>query len=118
MHYTILIYESAAELALRTDPAKKDAYWQAIPPYFKAVRDAGVFVTGSGLQPPKTATTLTVRDGQRRVQDGPYAETKEQLDGYFIVDVPDLHAALDWASRFPRAENKTFEVRPNLPPMN
>lgn len=118
MHYTILIYESPAELALRTDERKRDAYWGGIPPYFKAVHDAGIFVAGSGLQPPETATTLTVRDGRRQVQDGPYAETKEQLAGYFIVDVPDRETALDWAARFPHVEGKTFEVRPNLPPMH
>lgn len=115
MLYTILIYESPAEFALRTDPDRKEEYWNRWPPYSKALKDAGVFAGGAGLQPPETAATLTVRDGQRRVQDGPFADTKEQLGGFYMIDVPDLDVALDWAARCPGANGKTFEVRPNLP---
>ncbi len=118
MNYTVLIYESAAELALRTDPQQQEAYWKRWPPCFRALRDAGVFVSGAGLQLPETATTLAVRDGKRHVQDGPYADTKEQLGGFYIIDVPDLDAALDWAARCPGGNGKVFEVRPNLLPMS
>ncbi len=116
MHYTILIYETPAEFAKRSDPQTKDAYWRQWPPYSQALKDAGVFVGGSGLQPPETATTLKGADGQRQVQDGPYADTKEQLGGFYIIDVPDLDAALEWAARCPGREGKTLEIRPNLPP--
>ena len=116
MNYTFLIYESPADFALRTDPQKKDAYWAQWPAYTKALKDAGVFVGGSGLQLPETATTLKMRDGQRRVQDGPYADTKEQLGGYFVIDVPNLDAALDWAARIPVGSGGVIEVRPNLVP--
>ncbi|MGA8025854.1 MAG: YciI family protein [Bryobacteraceae bacterium] len=120
MNYTILIYETAADFAIRTDPdpKKREAYWAAWPPYSKALKDAGVFVGGAGLQPPDTATTLKFQAEQRQVQDGPYADTKEQLGGFFMINVPDLDTALDWAARCPRAASRVFEVRPNLPPMS
>ena len=116
MKYTLLIYENAAGFALRTDPAKSQAYWAAWPAYTKALQDAGVFVGGAGLQVPGTATSVRVGDAKRGVQDGPYAETKEQLGGYFIIDVTDLDRALDWAARVPAAPGSVIEVRPNLVP--
>ncbi|MGH9584559.1 MAG: YciI family protein [Bryobacteraceae bacterium] len=119
MNYTILIYETAADFAVRADPdpKKREAYWAAWPPYSKTLKDAGVFVSGAGLQPPETATSLRFREGERLVQDGPYAETKEQLGGFFVLNVPDLDTALDWAARCPRAPGRVIEVRPNLQPM-
>jgi hypothetical protein len=118
MNFTMLIYENAAGFALRTDrdPQKREAYWAAWPLYSKALQDAGVFVGGAGLQPPETATTLKLSDGDRLVQDGPFADTKEQLGGYFIINAPDLDAALDWAARIPAAPGSVIEVRPNLIP--
>lgn len=118
MNYTIMIYETPADFASRTDPdqKKKEAYWAAWPSYRKALNDAGIFVAGGGLQLPDTATTVRFRDGQRLVQDGPYADTKEQLGGFFIIDVPDLDTALDWAARCPHSPGRVFEVRPNLVP--
>lgn len=116
MNYSMLIYETPAAFALRTDPEKASAYWAAWPAYSKALRDAGVFVGGAGLQLPDTATTLRMHDGKRQVQDGPYADVKEQLGGFFIIDVPDLDAALDWAARIPAARGCVIEVRPNLIP--
>ncbi|MGI8991918.1 MAG: YciI family protein [Bryobacteraceae bacterium] len=119
MNYTILICETAADFAVRNDPdAKKRAdYWAAWPPYQKALKDAGVYVSGAGLQPPETATTLRFRGDERIVQDGPYADTKEQLGGFFIIDAPDLDSALEWAARCPRSPGRVIEVRPNMPPM-
>ena len=64
------------------------------------------------LQPVATATTVRVANGKTTVLDGPYAETKEQLGGYYIVDVPDLDAALSWAARCPAASHGAVEVRP------
>ena len=84
--------------------------------YTKALQAAGVMVGGAGLQPTATATTLRMRNGKRHVQDGPYADTKEQLGGYYIVNVPDLDAALEWASRIPAVAGSVIEVRPNLLP--
>jgi hypothetical protein len=116
MNYTLIIYESKSGFAMRTDPEKSEAYWAAWPIYAKALADAGVYVGGTGLQTYDTATTLRMRDGKRQVQDGPYADAKEQLGGFFIIDVPDLDAALDWAARIPAPPGSVIEVRPCLPP--
>jgi hypothetical protein len=118
MNYTILIYETAADFARRNDPdaKKREAYWAAWPLYTKALKDAGVFIGGAGLQPPETATRLAIRDGKRHVQDGPYADTKEQLGGFYMINVPHLDAALEWAARIPHAEGQVLEVRPILVP--
>jgi len=115
MKYTILIYEAGADFSARTDERRKDAYWGAYRAYTKALTDAGVMVGGAGLQPAHLATTIRQRDGKREVQDGPYAEAKEQLGGYYVIEVPDLDAALDWAARCPGAATGAVEMRPNLP---
>lgn len=115
MKYTILIYESEADFGARTDAGRKDAYWGAYRAYTKALTDAGVLVGGAPLQPGHLGTTIRERNGKRQVQDGPYAEAKEQLGGYYVVDVPDLDRALDWAARCPAASTGAVEVRPNLP---
>jgi hypothetical protein len=73
-------------------------------------------VGGAGLQPANVATTPRLGDGKRQVQDGPYADTKEQLGGYYVINVPDLDIALDWAARIPAAPGSVIEVRPNLVP--
>ena len=114
MHYTMLIYQTPEHFADRTDPAKRDAFWGAFRPYMQALQDAGIVVAGAGLEPPDTAATVRKDNGQRLVQDGPYADTKEQLGGFFILDVPDLDTALEWAARCPAGA--ALEVRPNLPP--
>lgn len=118
MNYTLLIYETPADFSARQDPERQQAYWAAWPPYAQALRDAGVFVSGAGLEPPETATTFQLRDGRRLVQDGPFAETKEQLGGFFVIDVPDMDTALDWASRLPTTPGRLVEIRPNIPPMS
>lgn len=114
MNYTMLIYETPADFAMRTDPGKQKDYWAAWPAYTQALKDAGVYVGGAGLEPPDTATTLRFRDGKRLVQDGPFAETKEQLGGFYMINVADLDAALEWAARIPRSPGRIVEVRPNL----
>lgn len=112
MEYSLLFYQGPEEFAARKDPAKHRAFWAAFLPYMKALQDAGVVVAGAGLEPPGTATTVRLKDGKRLVQDGPCAETKEQLAGFFVIDVPNLDAALEWAARYP---GRAVEVRPNLP---
>jgi len=114
MKYTVLIYENAADFTARTDEKRKDAYWGAYRAYTQALAEAGVMVGGAGLQPPPLATTVRLKNGKRQVQDGPFAEAKEQLGGYYVIDVPDLDRALDWASRCPAASTGAVEVRPNL----
>jgi len=114
MKYTILVYENTADFGARTDATRKDAYWGAYRAYTKALTDAGVMVGGAGLQPPPLATTVRLRDGKRQVQDGPFADTKEQLGGYYVIEVLGLDQALDWAARCPSVSSGSVEVRPNL----
>jgi hypothetical protein len=80
--------------------------------YTRAMREAGVMIAGDPLQPVSTATTVRVRDGKTQVLDGPFAESKEQLGGYYLIDVPDLDTALSWAERCPGAVYGAIEVRP------
>ncbi len=117
MQYMLLLTETAEDLAKRNDPVQAGAYWGGWNAFIGAMAQAGVIVNGDGLQGPHTATTLRVRDGARQVQDGPFADTKEQLAGYFVIEVADLDAALDWAAKAPSALSASVEVRPVLPPM-
>ena len=82
--------------------------------YTEAMKQAGAFVAGDALQPSDTATVVRVRDGRTQVLDGPYAEAKEQLAGYYLIEAKDLDAALEWAARCPGAAWGTMEVRPPL----
>ena len=116
MEYAILFYESAKADAERNDPAKAQAYWGAWGAYVQAVVESGISKGGQGLQSPNTATSVRIRDGKRQVQDGPVADAKEQLAGFFIIDVPDLDTALAWAARSPAALDAAVEVRPVMPP--
>ncbi len=110
MKYAMLVHQSQEHFDRRDDAAALAAGRA----YGEALIAAGVFVGGAGLGTPQTATTVTVRDGKRQVHDGPYAETKEFLAGFGIIDVPDLDTALEWAARHPSAGFATIEVRPLL----
>jgi hypothetical protein len=112
MKYTVLIYETPGEFAARSDAKRKDAYWGAYRAYTRALTEAGIMIGGSALQPADAATTVRQRDGKRRVQDGPYAESKEQLGGYYVIEARDLNDALRIASRIPGAKYGCVEVRP------
>jgi hypothetical protein len=117
MHYMLMFYENGEEFAKRNDPEAAPAYWGAWNAYIGALSEAGVVVKGDGLLPPDTATTVRIKAGERLVQDGPVSATKEQLGGYFVIDVPDVDAALAWAARSPNAAVGATEVRAVLPPM-
>ena len=114
MNYMLMFYENEADFACRQDPVKAPAYWGAWTAYAAALQQAGIFVHGNGLTPPEMATVVRLRDNRRLVQDGPVSVAKEQLGGYFVIDVPDLDAALAWAARSPTAATGTVEVRPVL----
>jgi hypothetical protein len=114
MQFALLIYESPEAFASR-DKDEAESYVGAWRAYHKALVDAGVFVGGDPLQVPETGTTIRIKDGKRRVQDGPYADTKEQLGGFTILELPSLDAALDWAARCPAASYGAVEVRPLAP---
>ncbi|MFW6091758.1 MAG: YciI family protein [Actinomycetota bacterium] len=110
MRYMLLIYgeEPAVEPSKEEMDAEMARWWA----YDSAVKEAGVYVGGEALQPSQTATSVRVKDDERIVTDGPFAETREVLGGYYLIDVPDLDTALDWAARCPGATLGTMEVRP------
>lgn len=108
MKYMLLVHQSKATFDAPHDPAAAAAGRA----YGAALQAAGVFVAGAGLVAPQNTTTVSVRDGKRQVQDGPYAESKEFLAGFVIIDVPSLDAALEWAARNPSAAHTSVEVRP------
>ena len=113
MQYMILNYVPAATAEGASPPEYHSdmAAWSA---YTKAMMDAGVMRSGNALKPGLKTTTVRLRDGRRDVHDGPYADSKEELGGYYIVEVPDLDAALQWAVRNPAAAYGAVEVRPVL----
>jgi hypothetical protein len=111
MQYAMLIYETAEAFARRTND-DDDPYLGAWRAYHKALVEAGIYVGGNPLRLPDTATTIRLKDGARHVQDGPYADTKEQLAGFAILEAPSLDAALEWAARCPAASAGAVEVRP------
>lgn len=114
MQFAILNYVKPHHFADKRPENDPDGpAWGA---YTKALLDAGVMVGGGALKPSHTATTLRVADGRRDLHDGPYAETKEQLGGFYIIEVPDLDAALEWAARNPAASTGAVEVRPLMDP--
>ena len=114
MQFGLLIYESQDAFATRKsqDPDPYVGAWRA---YYRALVDAGVYVGGDPLEVPETGTTVRMSNGKRRVQDGPYADTKEQLGGFIILELPSLDSALDWAARCPTASSGAVEVRPLAP---
>jgi hypothetical protein len=118
MQYLLMATETDDAFAARTDPARAEEYWAAWSSYIAALAESGVLVSAAGLQGPDVATTVRTVDGDRRVQDGPFADSKEHLGGYFVVEVDDLDQALVWAHRCPSATYASVEVRPLLPPMS
>ena len=115
MRYTLFLYNDETAFTEPT-PEEMQEQLQVFGAYIGALQQAGVFVDTDWLQPSATATKLTLKDGGRRVQDGPYAGTKEQLGGYFVIDVADLDAALDWAEKCPSAHYGWIEIRPSAMP--
>ncbi|GGY36945.1 YciI family protein [Parvularcula lutaonensis] len=111
MQYIIMNYTPPSDDA-DADSIRAAADGELWGAYTRALLEAGVMVGGEALHPPHTATTIRVKDGQREVQDGPYAETKEQFGGFYVIDVPDLDTALEWAARNPAAASGAVEVRP------
>jgi hypothetical protein len=114
MKYLLLIYANEANTLNRPKSALEEVH-AAYGAYTEAMTKAGVIVGGERLRPIASASTVRVAEGKTKVLDGPYAETKEQLGGYYMIDVPDLDAAISWAARCPGASHGTIEVRPVWP---
>jgi hypothetical protein len=111
MQYILLIYNN--EAGMQAAPAEGIKQMNsAYEAYTKALINAGALKAGDRLRPTSEATTVRLKDGKAQVLDGPYADTKEQLAGYYLIDVPDLDAALSWAARCPGASVGAIEVRP------
>lgn len=115
MQYMLMFYENEAEVAAQRDNAERTGpYWDAWNAYMGALYPTGIVLRGDALLPPAAATSLRLERGNRLVQDGPVAVTKEQLAGYVVIEVPDLDTALSWAARCPAATYGAVEVRPVL----
>jgi hypothetical protein len=111
MQYLLLIYGNEARMQSASESDVEQTL-VAYGAYTEAVKKAGVLVASDRLRPTASASTVRVANGKTQVLDGPYAETKEQLAGYYQIDVADLDAALSWAARCPGASHGTVEVRP------
>jgi hypothetical protein len=111
MKFLAIIYNDESLWANAT-PEDIAASFQAHGELMENANKAGVYVGGEGLQPVATATTVRVRDDERMLTDGPYAETKEQLGGYYLFDCKDLDEALNWAAQIPEAKTGAVELRP------
>ena len=111
MQYLLMIHgdETAMANARKQDA---EAMIAAYAGYTKAMREAGVYIGGERLHPSANAAVVRIRDGKTSVLNGPYAEAKEQLGGYYLIEAADLDAAIGWASRCPGAAFGTMEVRP------
>ena len=111
MQYLLLIYRSEAELA-KMDPAARQKMSADYGTFTQSIIQSGHFKAGDGLQPATTATTVRVRDGKTMTTDGPFAETREQLGGYYLIEAKDLNEALAIAAKIPSARYGSVEVRP------
>ncbi|MCC6363368.1 MAG: YciI family protein [Bryobacterales bacterium] len=111
MQYLLMLY-SAEKGWDRLSKAEQEQAVAAYMAYTEALQKAGVYKGSNRLQPISSATTVRVENGKPQVLDGPYADSKEQLGGYYLIDAPDLDAAISWASRCPGASHGVIEVRP------
>ena len=112
MQYSLLVISQESGDAGITE---EDMEWgrAAFDAYGKALDAAGVLLSADILQPVSASTTVSMKDGTLQIQDGPFADTKERLNGTFVIDVPNLDVALDWAGKCPAAQYGAIEVRPS-----
>jgi hypothetical protein len=108
MQYALTIYSAPREMSPEEGQAMSAAYQKVTD----EMRGSGAFLAGEGLQPISTATTVRVPNGERIVTDGPFAETKESLGGFYLLECKDLDEAIDWAAKIPAVKNGCVEVRP------
>jgi hypothetical protein len=107
--YVLLNYQPADTPRSRGEMAAEYQLWQS---WMQELKDAGLFRDNRGLRGVDAATTVRVREGQRQITDGPFAETKEYLGGYFLIEADDLDTALEYAAKMPSAAYGSVEVRP------
>ena len=111
MQYLLMLYVDEAGLGRRA-PAEQETALAAYAAYTEALRNSGAFLAVNRLRPTSSGTTVRLADGKPQVLDGPYADSKEQLGGYYLIEAPDLDAAIGWAARCPTAGHGIVEVRP------
>jgi hypothetical protein len=112
MRYALLVhYQEMTEAELGKEVLAEGM--AAFDAYAKSLDESGVLISAEVLQPVANTTTVTLREGSLKIQDGPFADTKEQLGGTFVIDVPDLDAALAWAEKCPAAQYGVVEIRPS-----
>jgi hypothetical protein len=111
MQYLLTIYSDESWYATAS-PQELGAVMEAYNRFTEEAKAAGAFVGGEGLQPTATATTVRVRDGEALLTDGPFAETREQLGGFYLLECADLDEATRWAAKIPEAKRGSIEVRP------
>src|SRR4051812_30238310 len=109
--YMLLIYDDPSVWESMSEE-ESNAVMGEYFAYTQELRDAGAYVAGDALHPTETAKTVRVRDGERLTTDGPFAETKEALGGYYLIDVETDEEAQEWAAKIPSARYGTIEVRP------
>jgi hypothetical protein len=111
MQYLLALYSQESSWAQMT-PEQQQRGVAAYAAYTEALKSAGAHISSNRLQSAATATTFRTADGKTQVLDGPFAESKEQLAGYYLIDVPDIDAAMLWAGRCPTVQHGIVEVRP------
>ena len=111
MQYLLMIYEDESAAAAR-GPEDQQAVFEGYVKFTEELKASGKMLAGDALESVKTATTVRLRDGKTLTTDGPFAETKEQLGGYYLIEADDLDDALAWAAKLPTAKTGSIEVRP------
>jgi hypothetical protein len=111
VQYLLLIYGAEGAWESRSED-ERQAMYEEYGAFSNDLREQGKLISANELQPTSSATTISVRDGERVVTDGPFAETKEALGGYYLIEADSLDEALDWAARIPSARDGAIEVRP------
>ncbi|MBH5368748.1 YciI family protein [Bradyrhizobium glycinis] len=111
MQYLLMIYQNEVEYA-KNDEATSQKMLAEYQTFTQSIIQSGNFKAGDRLQPTTTATTVRVREGKTLTTDGPFAETREQLGGYYLIEAKDLNAAIEIAARIPSARIGSIEVRP------
>ena len=114
MKYLLLIYSNEESVSGRSDTEKGRVHQEYVD-YTTGIRKSGNYISGEALQPVSTATTVRVKEGKTLATDGPFAETREQLGGFYMVEAADLDQAIALAARIPGAKTGSIEVRPILP---
>jgi hypothetical protein len=114
MQYLLLIHDEESVWENMPEEQRNEIFGQYMA-YTHELRDSGALVVANQLQPTSTATTVRIRDGEQIVTDGPFAETKEQLGGYYLIEVDSVDEAIEWAAKIPSARLGSVEVRPVVP---